>query len=228
MPKELPYFKFEPAEYLTKDISFCSLEAQGLFINLCCYYWQRECKLTTTQFLRRFPKDKLFKELIDEGVIDIDGDFISVKFLDIQLANAIKTSETNSKNGKKGGRPKNPNKSETKPNKNPNKSETKGIREDKIIEDKINIDWDRLLELFNNKFGRRVRVIPDKAKKQIRDRFKEGYSKQDFLVAMDNAKKDQYHIDNNYKYITLEFLSRPDKFERYSSNHNFKTHSKIL
>ena len=28
MAKELPYFKFEPAEYLTKDISFCSLSAQ--------------------------------------------------------------------------------------------------------------------------------------------------------------------------------------------------------
>jgi hypothetical protein len=34
MAKELPYFKFEPAEYLTKDV-FCSLAAQGLFINLC-------------------------------------------------------------------------------------------------------------------------------------------------------------------------------------------------
>jgi hypothetical protein len=40
MAKELPYFKFEPAEYLTKDVS-CSLAAQGLFINLCSYYWQR-------------------------------------------------------------------------------------------------------------------------------------------------------------------------------------------
>jgi hypothetical protein len=42
MAKELPYFKFEPAEYLTKDV-FCSLAAQGLFINLCSYYWQRSC-----------------------------------------------------------------------------------------------------------------------------------------------------------------------------------------
>ena len=37
MAKELPYFQFEPAEYLTKDISFCSLSAQGLFINICCF-----------------------------------------------------------------------------------------------------------------------------------------------------------------------------------------------
>ena len=26
MAKELPYFQFEPAEYLTKDISFCSFK----------------------------------------------------------------------------------------------------------------------------------------------------------------------------------------------------------
>jgi hypothetical protein len=141
MSKELPYFKFEPAEYLTKDISFCSLSAQGLFINICSYYWQRNCKLTKEQLLKRLNYQDELNELIDEGVIDLEGSNISLKFLDIQLVDVKKTSTQNSINGSKGGRPK---KAKTNPKENENKptaliplSETKGIREEEIKEDKI-------------------------------------------------------------------------------------------
>ena len=134
MAKELPYFQFEPAEYLTGDISFCSLAAQGLFTNLCSYYWQRSCKLTKEQFLRRINAPKELQELIDENVILIENDAIIIKFLDAQYQSALSKSNINSINGSKGGRPKKINliKSELKANKNPNESETKGIRKDKI------------------------------------------------------------------------------------------------
>lgn len=143
MAKELPYFKFEPAEYLTKDISFCSLSAQGLFINICSYYWQRNCVLTKQQLLKRLNHKIELEELIQEGIIDLTNDTINIKFLDNQLLNVEEKSKTNKVNGSKGGRPKkNPIESETKPkqnrNINPIESETKGIREDKIIIDNIN------------------------------------------------------------------------------------------
>jgi hypothetical protein len=139
MAKELPYFKFEPAEYLTKDISFCTLGAQGLFINICAYYWQRNCKLTKDQLLKRLNHLTEFDELIDEGVIDLNenGQTIVIKFLDNQLVDVEKTSKQNSANGAKGGRPKKPSESENKPTALISLSETKGIREDKIKEDKI-------------------------------------------------------------------------------------------
>jgi hypothetical protein len=141
MAKELPYFQFEPAEYLTKDVSFCSLSAQGLFINLCAYYWQRECSLTKEQILRRLNYPKELNELITEGVIDLEGENIIIKFLDVQYDNATTKSRINSENGAKGGRPKKPKQkpkeSEIKPNQKPIKSESKGIREEKIIEDDI-------------------------------------------------------------------------------------------
>jgi hypothetical protein len=144
MAKELPYFQFEPAEYLTKDVSFCSLSAQGLFINLCAYYWQRECSLTKEQILRRLNYPKELNELITEGVIDLEGENIIIKFLDVQYDNATTKSRINSENGAKGGRPKkpkrNPKESEIKPNQKPIKSESKGIREEKIIEDDIKIE----------------------------------------------------------------------------------------
>ncbi len=90
------------------------------------------------------------------------------------------------------------------------------------------IDWELLLKLYNDKFGRKTRVVPTKTKRQIKERLKEGYSKQDFLQVMDNARGDQYHIDNKYKYLTLEFLTRSDKFERYVQNHNYKIKFKTI
>jgi len=140
MAKELPYFQFEPAEYLTGDISFCSLSAQGLFANLCSYYWQRSCKLTKAQFLKRINAPKELQELIDENVILIEKDNIIIKFLDMQWDKATKLSKTNSINGSKGGRPKkiNQNKTENKPKQNPIKSETKGIRREEKRKENIN------------------------------------------------------------------------------------------
>jgi uncharacterized phage protein (TIGR02220 family) len=110
-------------------------------------------------------------------------------------------------------------------------SDSNAIKESKGKENKVNsttIDFVKLIDFFNNLFGRQIRTIPSKAKKQIKDRLKDGYTKQDFLNALQNAHKDTYHIESNYKYITLEFISRPDKFERYSQNHNFKTIKKMI
>lgn len=140
MAKELPYFKFEPAEYLTKNISFCSLSAQGLFVNICSYYWQRNCKLTTEQVLKRLNYKTELDELISEGIIDLQDDFIVIKFLDNQLVEVEKTSKQNAINGAKGGRPKKQTESENKPTALIPLSETKGIREDKIKEDKIKVN----------------------------------------------------------------------------------------
>ena len=155
MAKELPYFQFEPAEYLTKDISFCSLSAQGLFINICSYYWQRNCELTKEQVLRRLNYPEILEELISEGIIDANENNIIIKFLDEQRVKAIDLSKTNSINGSKGGRPKNPIKSEKKPIALNSLSETKGIRRDKIKEDNIKKE-DRA-----NKFASSVQKFSD-------------------------------------------------------------------
>ena len=153
MAKELPYFKFEPAEYLTGDISFCSLSAQGFFIVICSYYWQRNCELTKTQLLKRLNKVDEFNELVSENIILLEDETIKIKFLDEQLDEVKKTSKTNSENGKKGGRPRkikpevNPQETENKPTALISLSETKGIREDKIREDKRREDKIRLDEI---------------------------------------------------------------------------------
>lgn len=241
MAKELPYFKFEPAEYLTKDISFCSLSAQGLFINICSYYWQRNCELTKEQLLRRLNHETELNELIEEGVIDLVENRLFIKFLDNQLNEVENKSKTNSTNGSKGGRPKkNPTESETKPNLNPTESETisesKGIREDKIKEDKIKntiepINWPELLLFFNTTTNKNCKVVSKKVKEQFNARLKEGFTKVDIKNAIVNATKDNYHIETELKYVTLEFISRADKLDKFSqvkNNTSGSTNQKLM
>lgn len=151
MAKELPYFQFEPAEYLTKDVSFCSLSAQGLFVNICAYYWQRQCDLTKEQFLRRFNFINEFEELIKEGVIDVIDGIIKIKFLDNQYIKATEFSKEQSRKGALGGRPKKLNESQTKAEIKPNETQTKAIREDKI-------------KLDNNKTSLETRTLAFKEK----------------------------------------------------------------
>lgn len=154
MAKELPYFQFEPAEYFAKDISFCSMQAQGLFINICAYYWQRECELSKSKLLKRLNHESEFDELVAEDVIKLKGDKIIISFLDSQYEKATKKSSTNSSNGSKGGRPRkekakiNPIKTETKPNEKPNESESKGIREEKKKEEEKKEDIPSLAEFL--------------------------------------------------------------------------------
>ena len=102
------------------------------------------------------------------------------------------------------------------------------IKESKGKEIKLNIDSNKLLSVFNSILGKKARVIPEKAKKQLKARLKEGYTKEDIVNALRNASKDQHHLDTNYKYLTLEFITRPDKLERFVNMGNYKIKTRIL
>ena len=162
MSKELPYFQFEPAEYLTKDVSFCSLAAQGLFVNICCYYWQRNCELTKDQLLKRINKPEELQELEDENVVKIINGKIKISFLKKQYEQIVEKSRINKANGAKGGRPKNPNKTEQKPKENPIKSESKGIREDNIKGNNTTLKESK--EVRANKFATRMKEVCKESK----------------------------------------------------------------
>ena len=77
------------------------------------------------------------------------------------------------------------------------------------------VNWDALLLQFNSITGKKMKVVCDKTKRQINSRLKEGYSKQDIVNAITNCFNDDYHKENP-KYLTLEFISRADKMQKYS------------
>ena len=88
------------------------------------------------------------------------------------------------------------------------------------------IDDSKLLLIFNEILGKKARVVPPKAKAQLKARLKEGYTKTDLVTAIRNAAKDPHHKEHNYKYLTLEFITRPDKFERFATMADFKVITK--
>jgi uncharacterized phage protein (TIGR02220 family) len=76
------------------------------------------------------------------------------------------------------------------------------------------INFDSLLEWFNHITGKQLKTMGDKAKRQFRARLKDGYTKSDITKAIKNCFDDEFHKANP-KYLTPEFISRPDKFEKY-------------
>lgn len=139
MAKELPYFQFEPAEYLTGDIQLCSLEAQGLFINIQALYWQKCCELKLTQVKRRFKEDELIEELIEEGILKVEDDYIIISFLQNQYTDLINRKARLSEAGKKGAKAKKqatlkpPLSNEKAPLKQPKENRIEEIKEKKVV-----------------------------------------------------------------------------------------------
>lgn len=101
MAKNFPYFKFVATEWLTGDIVYEDFEVQGLFINICALYWQRDGILSIEDINKRYKNKELIQSLCGRFFSLSDG-FISISFLDEQLIEANHISKVNSENGKKG------------------------------------------------------------------------------------------------------------------------------
>ena len=172
MAKNFPYFKFISTEWMTGDIVYESLAVQGLFINICALYWQRNGELSLADIEKRYKAHEELTTLTDRFFSVNDG-YISVKFLDEQLVEANHISKTNSNNGKKGGRPKATPPQEEKPNALPTESELKQIRIKEEEELKKRIKEEELKAssttffYLNLKFQNKPLSIWLKEKKQI-------------------------------------------------------------
>ena len=70
------------------------------------------------------------------------------------------------------------------------------------------------LNKFNYILQRKYKVLDDKTKRQLNARIKEGFTIEDILLAAKNCSKDQYHLENP-QYLTPEFITRPDKLQKY-------------
>jgi uncharacterized phage protein (TIGR02220 family) len=140
----------------------------------------------------------------------------------------------NKSNGSLGGRPKTqeePKKptglfgNPTKPKKADNDNDNDNVN---VNVNDTDIDSSKLLSVYNSILGKTARVVNTKTKTQIKDRLKEGYTKEDIVNAIRNASKDPHHIEFNYKYLTLEFITRPDKLDRFVNMGDFKIKTQIL
>jgi len=110
MAKEIPYFKFYPAEHMTGAITLCSMSAQGVFNSICGFYWMRDCIMSLEDVKERFfDYEKEIEELIDKRKIikirEKNGvNMIQINFLDIQYSKFSVISDRRAEAGSKGGR----------------------------------------------------------------------------------------------------------------------------
>ena len=101
MAKDLPYFKFFCSEWSDGDITLETYETQGLFINICAYYWSNECVLELSKLKKRFRNEiEIVDLLLDNNLLkQIDG-FIKINFLDEQKFERDQQSKIKSIGGK--------------------------------------------------------------------------------------------------------------------------------
>lgn len=182
MAKDLPYFKFNVSEYINGNITLEDFYTQGVFVNICAYYWFKSGKVTLTEMKRRLSKAKpiAFEKLVASEIIKVDGDKINISFLDEQLIERGHLSATNSENGKLGGRPK---KSEEKAVGFSDESESKAKKsnieekreEEKREEEKANADAPfegelmvRWKEWERHRKEKRASLTPTVREKQIK------------------------------------------------------------
>ena len=102
MAKDLPYFKFFCSEWSDGDITLESYEAQGVFINVCSYYWSNECKVEHKKLLKKFRgSEEIISNLISENIFKIDEEQnVLISFLDEQQNERNKKSKIKSRGGK--------------------------------------------------------------------------------------------------------------------------------
>lgn len=86
--------------------------------------------------------------------------------------------------------------------------------------DSEKIDWLKLLSIFNEVFGKRCTVVNESVKKSYRARLKSGYTREQIVLAMNNASRDEYHKETNYKHCTLEFFSRANMIDKWANVSN--------
>ena len=106
MPKEIPWFKFYIGEYMNGDITACSFDAQGVFINLCCYYWNKQGSMSLAFAKQRFKQNEAeVNELLAMDILKVDNDeSIYIDFLDEQLKEREMLHVKRVKAGSKGGK----------------------------------------------------------------------------------------------------------------------------
>jgi len=236
---KLPYFKFEASDWNVGTIQDCSRESKGLFIDLCALYWARLGELNLKNAINRLhlKNESEFSELLSEEIISIVDDEIVIDFLDEQIGQFSDVINKRRKAAQKrwSGNPDNQAvNAHAYANAYPHamllreekiREEEKESKKEKVLKQKVStdkIDYDKLLALYNQTLGKQSRVVNAKTRKQINARLKEGYTKKDIVLALNNAAGDNFHMDNNYKYLTLEFISRADKLDKFLNATQYK------
>jgi hypothetical protein len=105
MAKELPYFRFTVQEWQNGDISMESYELKGLFIDVCGFYWMKDCIVKKELLFKRFSNAiAMLEQLLSNEIIKVDSDNnICIEFLNEQFDLLSENRKKRQLAGQKGG-----------------------------------------------------------------------------------------------------------------------------
>jgi hypothetical protein len=121
------------------------------------------------------------------------------------IENAIKTDSKRNRNANK-----------TESNTIEEREEEKRKKEEKELKDKIIKNEEEIFNYFKEVTKKAIRTFDAKAKTSLKERLK-SFDIEDVKKAILNCYNDEYHISTNHKYLTLEFILREDKLNKFSS-----------
>ena len=84
-----------------------------------------------------------------------------------------------------------------------------------VIKDIDIFNWEKLILQFNQMMGKNTKAINETVKSSFKARIKEGYTKDDIVTTLENICKDEFHINNNFLHVTLEYVSRQKTIDKY-------------
>jgi len=203
--KELPYFRFTVQEWQNGDVQFHSYHVKGLFIDICGFYWLRDCSIARDLLELRFIKEKNSLDLLFQYEIlkeDKNG-FVVIDFLNEQYDLLSNKRKKRQKAGKKGGKQKSSNaKAKTKQNSSykDNDKEKDNIKE--------------IVSFFNSQIGTSYKPDTESTKKRIRARMKEGFTVENFKAVIINRRDAWISDPKMREYLRPETLFGT-KFEGY-------------
>ncbi len=85
------------------------------------------------------------------------------------------------------------------------------------------IDFKLLLNFINKTLNKNFRTINKSLQAKYKARLKDGYTKEDIMLSIKNSVKDDFNIENDFKYLTPEYFSRATVIERFSQKEVQKT-----
>jgi hypothetical protein len=105
MSKDLPYFRFTVQEWQNGNIAIESYETKGLFIDVCGFYWIRDCDVSKQMLGKRFSDAAAgLERLFEAGCIkETEDGKIIIEFLDEQFHKLASKSHKLKKAGRLGG-----------------------------------------------------------------------------------------------------------------------------
>jgi len=144
MANELPYFRFIVSAWQNGKIILEDYSTQGVFINVCGYYWIQDCSITMGMLEKRFRDAKSeISALVLAEIIKHDKktDFIEIDFLNEQFDKLSQSRKNRQNAGREGGYAKakkqNPSIATTLPEQNDSNALDIRINKDKDKEEKL-------------------------------------------------------------------------------------------